>query len=104
MNQKETISGNEPLITGSEIRHIARILRNADGYGDRLEMINRNNIQKRRDGLEWNERQLEHKRWFNIVFRFLYGESPLYRTQVDMWLKDLDYHESELLQIILDDE
>tara|TARA_B100000035_G_C20978264_1_gene544194 strand:+ start:358 stop:672 length:315 start_codon:yes stop_codon:yes gene_type:complete len=104
MNQKETICEEEPLITGSEIRNIARILRNAYGYGDRIEMINRNNIQKRGDGREWNERQLEHRRWFNIVFKFLYGESPLYRSQVDMWLKDLEYDGSELLQIILNDE
>ena len=73
MNQKETISGNEPLITGSEIRNIARILRNAHNCGDRIEMINRNNIQKRGNGREWDEHQLEHRRWFNIVFKFLYG-------------------------------
>ena len=103
MNQNETICGKEPLITGSEIREMARILKDAQ-YGDRVEMINRNNIQKRGDGLEWNEHQLEHRRWFNIVFKFLYGESPLYRTQVDMWLKDLEYDRSELLQIILNDE
>lgn len=104
MSNQEAKGGKEQLITGSEIRNIARILRNAHGYGDRIEMINRNNIQKRGDGLEWNERQLEHKRWFNIVFRFLYGESSLYRNQVDMWLKDLDYDRSELLHIILNDE
>jgi len=104
MSNQEVKGGTERLITDSEIRHIERILRNAHGYGDRREMINRNNIQTTgSDGLEWNERQLEHKHWFNIVFKHLYGESSLHRDEVDMWLKDLDYDRSEL-EIILNDE